>query len=69
MFEAGEFGAEFGEALEDLAGVAVASDGAEELSVWASQNLQCAKLFVTQFHPFMGAHTGPGLVGASWWAE
>ena len=46
-----------------------ASDGAEELSVWASQNLQCAKLFVTQFHPFMGAHTGPGLVGASWWAE
>ena len=42
---------------------------AGELRRWASENLDCAELFVTQFHPFMGAHTGPGLVGASWWAE
>ena len=42
---------------------------AEELRSWASENLDCAELFVTQFHPFMGAHTGPGLAGASWWAE
>ncbi len=42
---------------------------AGELRNWASENLDCAELFVTQFHPFMGAHTGPGLVGASWWAE
>jgi hypothetical protein len=33
------------------------------------ENLDCDELFITQFHPFMGAHTGPGLVGASWWAE
>jgi DegV family protein with EDD domain len=46
-----------------------APDRAEELRTWASKNLECADLFVTQFHPFMGAHTGPGLVGASWWAE
>jgi DegV family protein with EDD domain len=42
---------------------------AAELEKWASESFDCAELFVTQFHPFMGAHTGPGLVGASWWAE
>ena len=46
-----------------------ASEQADELKTWASENLDCAELFTTQFHPFMGAHTGPGLVGASWWAE
>lgn len=46
-----------------------APDRAELLREWAAENLDCAELFVTQFHPFMGAHTGPGLVGASWWAE
>jgi DegV family protein with EDD domain len=42
---------------------------AELLRDWAADNLDCGELFVTQFHPFMGAHTGPGLVGASWWSE
>ncbi|MCZ6538860.1 MAG: DegV family protein [Chloroflexi bacterium] len=46
-----------------------APDRAEELRGWASGKLDCAELFVSEFHPFMGAHTGPGLVGASWWAE
>ncbi len=46
-----------------------APDRAEALRNWANEHLNCAELFVTQFHPFMGAHTGPGLVGASWWAE
>jgi fatty acid-binding protein DegV len=46
-----------------------APDRAEELRRWAAETLDCAELFVTQFHPFMAAHTGPGLVGASWWAE
>ena len=46
-----------------------APERAEVLRSWAIDNLNCAELFVTQFHPFMGAHTGPGLVGASWWAE
>ena len=46
-----------------------APEQAEDLRSWANDNLNCAELFVTQFHPFMGAHTGPGLVGASWWAE
>jgi DegV family protein with EDD domain len=46
-----------------------ASERAEYLREWTAANFDCAELFVTQFHPFMGAHTGPGLVGASWWAE
>jgi len=45
-----------------------AAKRAEVLRSWAADNLNCVELFVTQFHPFMGAHTGPGLVGASWWA-
>jgi DegV family protein with EDD domain len=65
------------EMLGDLAGRAAhvnvmhagAPDRAEELRRWASETLDCAELFVTQFHPFMAAHTGPGLVGASWRAE
>jgi len=48
---------------------AAAPQRAEVLRSWAAEHLDCAELFVTQFHPFMGAHTGPGLVGASWWAE
>jgi DegV family protein with EDD domain len=28
-----------------------------------------ADLFVTTFSPAMGAHTGPGVVGAAWWRE
>jgi DegV family protein with EDD domain len=46
-----------------------ALDRAEYLKNWVSAKINCAELFITQFHPFMGAHTGPGLVGASWWAE
>ena len=46
-----------------------APERAEALREWAESNLESAEIFVTQFHPFMGAHTGPGLVGASWWSE
>ncbi|MDE0592694.1 MAG: DegV family EDD domain-containing protein [Dehalococcoidia bacterium] len=46
-----------------------APERADILREWAARNLNCAELFITQFHPFMGAHTGPGLVGTSWWAE
>ena len=29
----------------------------------------CAELFVTEFTPVMGAHIGPGMVGAAFWAK
>jgi len=46
-----------------------ASDRAHEVNDWLSARFDCEELFTTSFHPFMGAHTGPGLVGASWWTE
>jgi DegV family protein with EDD domain len=46
-----------------------ASDRAHEVHEWLTARFDCEELFTTSFHPFMGAHTGPGLVGASWWTE
>ncbi|MCS7287010.1 MAG: DegV family protein [Anaerolineae bacterium] len=33
------------------------------------KRFDCAELFVTEFTPVMGAHTGPGLVGIAFWCE
>jgi DegV family protein with EDD domain len=46
-----------------------APERADIVRDWAARNINCTELFITQFHPFMGSHTEPGLVGASWWAE
>lgn len=46
-----------------------AEDEARSLMNELGEKLECAELFLTQFHPFMGAHTGPGLVGVSYWGE
>jgi DegV family protein with EDD domain len=46
-----------------------AADEAEELLRVLNDRLECAEIFLTQFHPFMGTHTGPGLVGVSYWGE
>ena len=46
-----------------------AADEAEELLRVLDDRLECAEIFLTQFHPFMGTHTGPGLVGVSYWGE
>ncbi len=46
-----------------------AEDEARALSERIGKEFNCAELFTTPFHPFMGAHTGPGLVGAAYWAE
>lgn len=40
-----------------------------ELRRTIDHNLNCKELFVSQFPPFMGVHTGPGLVGISYWME
>jgi len=65
------------EMLADLSGKpahvvvthADAPELAEELRSWVSENFDCSELFITELHPFIGAHTGPRSVGASWWAE
>lgn len=33
------------------------------------KRFDCAELFITEFTPVMGAHTGPGLVGIAFWCE
>lgn len=42
---------------------------ADELRRRMEDEFNCVEIFVTQFHPFMGAHTGPGLLAAAYWAE
>ncbi len=42
---------------------------AAELMSRIGRELDCVELFLTPFHPFMGAHTGPGLAGMAYWAE
>jgi DegV family protein with EDD domain len=48
---------------------AAAEDEARGLMERMRAEFNCAELFLTQFHPFMGAHTGPGLAGVAYWAE
>jgi DegV family protein with EDD domain len=44
-----------------------AGEEAEELKRQISSRLQCAELYVTQFTPVMGAHTGPGVLGLAFY--
>lgn len=46
-----------------------AAEEAQSLLNELRQSLDCEESFLTTFHPFMGAHTGPGLVGVSYWGE
>ena len=42
---------------------------ADELRKTVADQFQCAELYVTEFTPVMGAHTGPGLLGVAFYAE
>jgi len=42
---------------------------AEALRDELARRLHCRELFITEFTPVMGTHTGPGLIGLAWWAE
>ena len=46
-----------------------AEEEARALMEKVGAEFDCAELFLTPFHPFMGAHTGPGLAGVAYWAE
>jgi DegV family protein with EDD domain len=46
-----------------------APDDAEHLRERIQSAFNPAELYVTPFAAFMAAHTGPGLVGAAYWAE
>jgi DegV family protein with EDD domain len=42
---------------------------AEELRDRISSSFKCREIFITEFTPVMGVHTGPGLIGVSFYAE
>lgn len=42
---------------------------AEDLRQILAERFNCVELYVTEFTPVMGAHTGPGLVGVAFYAE
>jgi len=42
---------------------------AEQLRQRIATEFGCAELYVTEFTPVMGAHTGPGLLGVAFYAE
>ena len=42
---------------------------AEEIRKQAVSQFECAELYVTEFTPVMGVHTGPGLVGLAFYSE
>jgi|Deesub1362B_J571_1020462.scaffolds.fasta_scaffold07013_3 DegV family protein with EDD domain len=42
---------------------------AEGLKSEIEVRFNCEEIFVTEFTPVMGAHTGPGLLGLAFWAE
>ena len=46
-----------------------AFNAAEALKVRIESEFLCQELFVSQFSPVVGAHTGPGLIGIAFWRE
>jgi DegV family protein with EDD domain len=45
-----------------------AADEAERLRQQVAQQFDCIDLYVTEFTPVMGAHTGPGVIGLAFYA-
>jgi len=46
-----------------------AADRALELRNRISAHFDCSELFITEFTPVMGVHTGPGLVGVAFYSD
>jgi len=42
---------------------------AEELMAEISSRFDCTELFITEFTPVMGVHTGPGVIGVAFYGE
>ena len=45
------------------------SRDAEKLRRIVEEEFECLDLFVSEFTPVMGAHTGPGLLGVAFWTQ
>jgi DegV family protein with EDD domain len=46
-----------------------ALDEAREMEGRIASEFDCAELYISEFSPVMGAHTGPGLLGLAYWSE
>jgi DegV family protein with EDD domain len=46
-----------------------ALDRAKEMESEISKRFNCVELFITEFTPVMGVHTGPGVIGVAFYAE
>ena len=42
---------------------------AQELRLQVAERFNCSELYVTEFTPVMGAHTGPGVLGVAFYVE
>ena len=42
---------------------------AEQLHAYIVEHIPCKESFITEFTPVMGTHTGPGLLGAAYYAD
>jgi DegV family protein with EDD domain len=58
-----------GKALHAAVMHADARDKAEELKRRITARFQCEEIFITEFTPVMGVHTGPGLFGIAFYSE
>ncbi len=43
-------------------------DSAQDLMSRIESNHVCDELFISEFSPVLGAHTGPGLLGVAFWS-
>ena len=46
-----------------------AADQAEELRQQVAEHFYCVELYMTEFTPVMGSHTGPGVIGLAFYAQ
>ena len=46
-----------------------AAEEAEMIRRRIESDFETVELFVSEFSPALGAHTGPGLLGVAFWAE
>ena len=58
-----------GEPLHVAVMHADAPDNAAALQNRIASQFNCAELFITEFTPVMGVHTGPGLIGVAFYSE
>ena len=46
-----------------------APEAAEQFKQLVAERFTCLELFVTEFTPVMGAHSGPGILGVAFYVE